>query len=147
MPNDSVMIDLSSFRKCADDFRRAEPALAMKLRSNLKAVGELVAADARQRAGFSSRIPSRIRTRGSRSGGIRIYVLPIAGKHKGEERAYEHKGRAGQFRHPVFGNKQNWVGQQARPFLRPALEAKKAIAVAAAKNAVESALREVHSHG
>lgn len=141
---DSVTIDTSSFRKFARDLKRAEPALAIKLRTNLKAVGELVAVDARSRAGFSSRIPQNIKV-GVAGGHIRVYVKKLAPPHKGEERAFEHRGRSGPFRHRVYG-KDVWVTQEARPFLKPALVAKQALAVVAARKAVDDALREVRSH-
>jgi hypothetical protein len=39
---------------------------------------------------------------------------------------FENHGQPGQFRHPVFGNKSNWVNQEARPFLAPAADDKSA---------------------
>jgi hypothetical protein len=142
MPNE-VTIDTSSFAKFARDLKRAEPRLAKSLRTNMKAAGEIVAEDARQRAGFSSRIPQNIKV-GVAGSRIRVYV---SAKKAPEARPLEHGGREGSFRHPVFGNRENWVPQPARPFLRPALRAKSALVVIAAKKAVDDALREVHSHG
>jgi hypothetical protein len=57
-----------------------------------------------------------------RSSGIRVSV--VAGGAKAPDAApYENKGVDGFFRHPVFGNREVWVDQKARPFLRPAAEA------------------------
>lgn len=142
MPNE-VSIDTSSFHKFARDLKRAEPQLAKKLRTNLKAAGELVAQDACQRAGFSSRIPQNIKV-GVAGNKIRVYV---PANKAPEAKPLEHGGRGGKFRHPVYGNRENWVAQDARPFLRPALLARRALVIVAAKKAVDDALREVHSHG
>lgn len=143
MPNDGIEIDTSSFTKFARDLRKADAALAQRLGKNLKAAGEIVAADARRRAGFSSRIPSSIRVMRA---GDKIRVEAVA-KKAPDARVLEHGGLMGKFRHPVFGNRDNWVAQQARPFLRPAAIAGRAAVVRAAQKAVDEALREVHSHG
>lgn len=142
---DGIEIDTSAFNKFARDLKRAEPALAKSLRTNLKLAGELVAVDARARAGFSSRIPGKIKV-GVAGKRIRVYVQKIPAPHAGEERAFEHGGRGGKFRHPVFGGN-NWVAQEAKPFLRPAALAGRVAVERAAKRAVDDAMRELKSHG
>ncbi len=140
---DAIKIDTSSFTKFAKDLKDADKKLRRELSRNMKLAGELVAADARQRAGFSSRIPQNIKV-GVRANIIRIFVNQSGAP---EAKPLEHHGKEGTFRHPVFGNKDVWVSQPAHPFLAPALAAKKEESVLAAKKAVDDALAEVHSHG
>lgn len=143
MNNETIEIDTSSFTKFAKDLKRASPELAKSLRKNLKLAGEVVAADARRRSSWSSRIPQAIKV-GANRNLIRVYVL----KSKAPEaKPLEHGGQQGTFRHPVFGNREVWVSQPARPFLGPAAEAGRPAALLAAKKAVDDALEEVHSHG
>lgn len=141
--SDGVSIDTSSFAKFARGLAVIDPELKRELRAGLKAAGELVATDARARAGFSSRIPGSIRVSVA---GNTIKVIANA-KKAPDAKPLEHGGREGTFRHPVFGDRQNWVAQQARPFLRPALLANKEAAVHLAKVAVERALGRLKSYG
>lgn len=135
--SDGISIDTSSFAKFARDLARVDLALKAEMRKEMKAAGEIVATEARARAGFSTRIPGSIKV-GVAGNKIRVYAQA---KKAPEAKPLENGGQDGTFRHPVFGDRQNWVSQPARPFLRPALEANGAAAVAAAKRAVETALR------
>lgn len=141
--NEAIAIDTSSFPKFARDLKRAEPVLAKRLRTNLKAAGALVAEDYRLRAGASSRRGRAVKV-GVAGNKIRVYV---PAKNAPEAKALENGGRGGQFRHPVFGNRENWVKQDARPDLHAAARARSPLVLIAAKKAVDDALREVHSHG
>ena len=114
-----VTIDLSGLRSFATAVRKASPELKTALKAGLREGGEIVADEARARSSWSTRIPGSIRVRSS---GIRVSV--VAGGAKAPDAApYENKGVDGFFRHPVFGNREVWVDQKARPFLRPAAEA------------------------
>lgn len=138
---DGVSIDTSSFAKFARSLRAAEPELKLELLREMKLAGEIVAQDARSRSDWSARIPPSIRVAVS---GDTIKV--VANKKKAPNaRPIENHGKGGTFRHPVFGNREVWVSQPARPFLRPALLANREMVVAAVKRAVEKALRKVQS--
>lgn len=141
---DNVSIDMSSFRKFASDLRKAEPLLLKELNTRMKLAGEIVASDARSRAGFSTRIPGSIKVGVSAARGVRVYARQAQAP---DARPLEHGGIPGVFRHPVFGNRQNWVDQPAHPFLHPALEAGKPAALLEADKAVQAAFNEVKSHG
>ena len=142
---DGVSIDVSSFKRFAKDMKVAEVEIKTQLRRELKAAGELVAQDARARAGFSSRIPQRIKV-GVAGNTVRVYVLPLkAVPHRGEERALEHGGKEGTFRHPVNKDRTKWGNQAARPYLGPAFDGVGLpAAVAGAERAVDKALRAIH---
>ena len=146
--SDGVSIDTSSFAKFARGLRAAEPELKLELLREMKAAGEVVAIDARSRANSfprtgdgTTRIADSIRV--SVSGDT---IKVVANKKKAPEaRPIENKGKSGTFRHPVGGNREVWVNQEAHPFLRPALLANRELVVAAVKRAVEKALRKVQS--
>lgn len=113
-----VLIDTSQLKKLAASLKATEPAVVKEFNKSLKAAGELIATDARARSSWSSRIPGSIRVRGATN--IRITA---GGAAAPDAAPYEHGGKSGTFRHPVFGNRQVWVSQQARPFLVPAGQA------------------------
>ena len=140
--SDGVSIDTSSFAKFARALKVIDPDLKKELRAGLKAAGEVVAEDARARSSWSTRIPGSIKVSVV---GNTIKVVANA-KKAPDAKPLEHGGQGGTFRHPVFGNRDAWVNQDARPFLRPALLANKEAAVAAAKRAVEKVLRRLKSY-
>lgn len=57
--------------------------------------------------------------------------------------AFENQGKVGTFRHPVFGNREVWVNQQAHPFLRPALQAQSANLAKKIDAAIDRALDSI----
>lgn len=97
-----LRIDSRSFTNLAKAVRAAEPQLRTGLLAGLRAGGNIVAADARERASFSSRIPGSIRVRTRSTGSVTILA---GGPQALDASVLEHKGVAGTFRHPVFGNR------------------------------------------
>ncbi len=150
---DELKIDTSSFAAFSRDLKRADPKLQKELRTNLKAAGELVAVDARRRAGaFSSRIPGAIKVgvaAGSSrigKGGVKIKVY-VDAKKAPHGRPYEGITGNSTFRHPVDKERETWVDQATHHYLRPAMEAGRVAVLAASKRSVDKALAEVHNHG
>lgn len=151
---DSIRIDASSFASFSRDLKKASPELQKELRTGIRVAGEIVATDARRRAGdFSTRIPGAIKvgvaagsSRVGRSGvSIRVYVDKKKAPHG---RPIEGIGGNSTFRHPTDGpERQHWVNQPTKHYLAGATRAKKAETLIAARKAVRRALRQVHSHG
>ncbi len=110
-------IDTSELKRFAADCKAAVPGLEKEFYASLAAAGEIVAARARSKAP-SSRIAGTIHTR-RRGVRVRIEAGGDAAPHAAP---LENHGVPGSFRHPVFGNYDNWVSQPARPFLTPAAE-------------------------
>jgi hypothetical protein len=128
------VVDTRSLSRLSRELRAAAPDAQRAARARIKAAAEVVAQDARQRASFSRRIPDSIVVRGS---GLRMKI--VAGGDKAPDAApLENQGRQGTFRHPVFGNRERWVNQQARPFLAPALDAHREMVA----NEIEAAVVE-----
>lgn len=114
-----IVVDTRAMSRLSRDLRRASPVAAAEARARIRAAAEVVAEEARGRASFSTRIPGSIKVRGSAFG-----VKIVAGGPTAPDAApLENHGREGMFRHPVFGNRENWVEQKSRPFLAPALDA------------------------
>lgn len=131
-----VVVDARSLNRLGRDLRRAAPEAAMVARARIRAAAAVVAEDAKGRASFSTRIPETIKVRGTGFG-----VKIVAGGPAAPDAApLENRGREGEFRHPVFGNRENWVSQKAHPFLAPALEAHREMVAAEIEAAVFEAV-------
>lgn len=113
-----ITIDTSNMKKLGAELRATKPKTYKQLQKALKGAAVMVAVEARLLIGFySSRIPKTVTpfarglTVGVRAGGASApHAVP-----------FEHDGVPGTFRHPVFGNRDVWVSQDAHPFLMPAL--------------------------
>jgi hypothetical protein len=117
----TTKIDVSELKGLGKALHRAAPAVEKDFNKGLLAYGELVAVDAKSKAGFSSRIPATIKARRR----ARSVSVVAGGPSAPHAPAFENKGRQGSFRHPVFrtaANPDTWVQQQAHPFLGPAAE-------------------------
>jgi hypothetical protein len=79
----------------------------------------------RQRASYSSRIPSatRMTVRFTAKGGGVFFRVSSAKAPEARPLERGNKGRPGAtFRHPVFGDSEDWVTQPTRPFFFPACQ-------------------------
>ena len=131
---DDVERFVRHFGKVPQDIKR-------EIRPALRAAGRIVADDAKRRAAWSTRIPKATRVSVSfaqRRPGVSVVVNRKKAPHA---RPFEHGGRPGRFRHPVYGNRRVWVPQTARPFLEPALEARGGDAAKQNEQAVDRVLR------
>lgn len=112
-------------------FGKVPIELRRELRPKLRAAVDVIVADMRGRAGYSSRIPGAIRVTSSFSGrrgggGVSIRVDRKRAPHARALEGMDRKGRtASSFRHPVFGDRDVWVSQPTRPFFFPAVRAKR----------------------
>jgi len=90
--------------------------LRVELRRGIKAAAQPIADRVKANAGWSTRIPGAVQVKPSFSAkgtGVSIVVNPGRAP---EGAPLENKGRSGTFRHPVYGNRDVWVSQPARPF-------------------------------
>lgn len=128
------------------DMGRIPDDLRKKLRPKLREAGRVVADDAKRRSAWSTRIPRAIRVSTSFTK-TRPGVSVVVNKNKAPHaRPYEHGGDPGTFRHPVYGNRNVWVEQRARPFLAPALAAKGDEAGRRIADAVDETTRDAGFH-
>lgn len=126
----SVRIDgLDDFLR---DLRKFEPAVSKEFRTRLREAVAVIARDARRRA------PRK-------SGALARKIVPsVTGKGAAllskarHARIHEFGGR-----HPVFGNRENWVFQPARPHIFPAVEAGREEVNREALAALDDAIAEI----
>lgn len=102
--------------KLIADFRSMPLDTRRKLRTDIRRIARPVLDQVKSNASWSSRIPAASRIKvgyGKKGAGATVVTSARRAPHA---RPYEHGGVAGIFRHPVYGNRKNWVPQQARPF-------------------------------
>lgn len=132
----------AGLRLLADQLGRVPPELQKALRPELRRAAEQIKSAAASNASWSTRIPRSLRVGvrfGSSGQGVFIRAAASVAPHA---RPYEGiTSRGGTFRHPVFGHRDRWVPQQARPFLAPAAESGRDDAVAAVERAIDEAAR------
>jgi len=111
-----VRIDTGDLRKLYTDLKGLPGNLRVELRRGIKAAAQPIADRVKANAGWSSRIPGAVRVKPSFSAkGTGVSIVVDSGRAP-EGAPLENKGRSGTFRHPVYGNREVWVSQQARPF-------------------------------
>lgn len=111
-------------RRLIDDLGKIPKDLKIKLRPGLREAGQVVRDRARLNASWSRRIPAATRVSvgfSKRNPGVAVQVNRQRAPHA---RPFEHGGKEGTFRHRVFGHRDRWVEQKARPFLAKAAEEK-----------------------
>ena len=130
-------VDGKAFNIVARELKKVAPQLAKELNKELKQVmTREVLPDAKSNASWSSRIPGAIKPQAT----TRQVALRVARKRAPHARPFEGRG-GGSFRHPVFGNRSNWVTQSTRPFLKPALDKNAEKAVDGAQKAIATAAK------
>lgn len=129
-------------RRLVADLRGIPPELRKQLRPRIRAAVQPVHADAQRRASaWSERIPGAITVSSRFSGRNAGVTLRVNSKRAPHGRTYEGITGAGQFRHPVFGNRDRWVSQRTKPFLYPAVRAAGPAIEKAVAGAVDSTVR------
>nr|BFF17134.1 hypothetical protein GCM10025730_06550 [Promicromonospora thailandica] len=87
----------------------------------MRAAGQEMFSDARGDASWSSRIPGSLSLRVSLGGSRPGIAIRASLKSAPHARVYE--GLLGDtFRHPLFGDRDHWYVERARPYLLPAVE-------------------------
>lgn len=140
--SDTFTIRAIGFRSMAKDLHAADRSTGPALRRKLKTVGDIVANQAKQNASWSSRIPGSIKSRATQ----RQASVRAGGPNAPHAAPFEHRGQPGSFRHPVFGHRDRWVAQQARPFLRLALQQRNADIVDGMAQAILDVVEQAHFH-
>lgn len=139
-----IYADTAALSRLSHDLIAAAPLVWAECRLALREAGEVVAADARNRASYSDKIPGSIKvaTRGA------VVKVRAGGDAAPNAAPLENKGR-GNPRHPLFGNRNYWYTNTGTPaFLAPALDAKREVVAemiaTAVGNATDRAIRESH---
>lgn len=137
-----VRFDPAETRQLVADLKKLEGGkpLMAALRKNLKAAADPIAGQVKGAAGWSSRIPGAVSVGTSFSKKNTGVFIKVNRKKAPHARAFENQGKAGTFRHRVFG-RDVWVNQPARPFLFTQAGRNMPQVVEAAGRAVDEAAR------
>ena len=142
MAEDGVHIDLGELGQELKNLDRAfAAAIRKQVRTAVSEAGAAVLGQARSNASWSSRIPAATKLTTSfsaRRAGVTIRTSKTRAPHA---RPFEKTGGGSSFRHKVFG-RDEWVDQQARPYLFPAVESRDAGTNAAFQAAIDKAVRQ-----
>lgn len=137
MPRDGQLDQLVA------DLSKLPRAVRRELQPALERAARPIERDLKRRASWSSRIPDAVSVDASAGGrlfgrapGVRLRVDARKAPH-----ARPLEGMTGRLRHPVFGNREAWVGQPVRPFFAPAIVAGQAGVTRAVDEAVQAAAR------
>lgn len=114
-----IGIEATDLARLQRDLKKADGDALKLFRAAMKRAGDLVADRARGKiSGTSQRIADSIRVMANNKG----VQVKAGGAKAPHAAAFENDGKAGTFRHPVFGNREVWVDQTAHPFLLPSLD-------------------------
>lgn len=128
----------------ASDLYKMGIAGRRNLQGRMAALAGPLLADAQSRASWSHRIPGAMSVKGTTDTtrgrvGVQLRVSVAAAPHA---RAYEGLTGGNSFRHPLYGNREHWFTQRARPYAMPAVLAKGDAVGKALLDAFEAAARE-----
>ncbi len=127
-----ISADMPEMRKFFRQLKGISPDLAKAARRQFRAEAKKVSDDARRRAPRKTgKLARGISPRVSSSGAASIVAKAP------HSRMHEFGGR-----HPVFGNRNVWVYQAARPYVLPAVEAGRESFFKAADAALAEAVRK-----
>lgn len=114
-----MSVNRAELRKLIVDLSAIPEDMREELAHDIRDGAELILDEMHRRASWSTRIPAATTMRASGTGA----ELSTSAARAPHARPYE--GLSGDpFRHPVYGNRDNWVSQAARPFFFAAVEAK-----------------------
>lgn len=120
--------DTHSFRRFADVLRRHSLEMDRDIGEALREGAKLVADEAKSRVSqFSKSVPPTIRVE---ERGVKSVAVAAGGPNTPMAGLLERGNRGGStsaatFKHPVYGNRTNWVEQPTHQYLRPALHARR----------------------
>lgn len=126
-------------RIVARDLARIPEDLRAATRTRIRAAGSQVMQEAASNASWSSRIPGAMSLRTNLAGNTPGVTITVDTKKAPHARPFEGIV-AGAWRHPVFGHRDRWVEQAARPYLLPAARTGYELVATAIEDAVDDAL-------
>jgi hypothetical protein len=142
----SIRIDTVPLKEVGRLLKDLDPVVFAHFKVGLGEIGDFVAEKAKENArsfprlgGGTDRIEGSIKKKQST-----VNIRIVAGGDDAPEAApLENNGQGGSFRHPVFGDADNWVSQTAHPFLAPAVDDAETDIEERLSAVIDSSLREV----
>jgi hypothetical protein len=116
-----MSVDRSQLQNLIRDLHEVPPAIRREFRPIVKKAAAPTLTRMKSNASWSTRIPGAITMRAANTtAGVQFRTDAGRAPHA---RPIEHDGEPGTFRHPVYGNREVWRPQAARPFFYRAVEA------------------------
>jgi phage gpG-like protein len=130
-----ISVEIEGLNEFLRDLKKFEPAVSKGFRRRIKGVVEKVAQDARSRAPKrSGKLAKMIRPSVTNKGASLLSKAPHA-------KLFEFGGR-----HPVYGHRDRWVFQPARPHIFPAVRANEGFVNSEMLAALDDAISEIGFH-
>jgi hypothetical protein len=123
----NVRVDSKDLQKLFYELKAAGDGLQVELRRGVREAAAFAVEAVKKNASWSTRIPNAVQAKPfftAKGAGVTIVVDQNTAP---EGRPLEHGGKPGNFRHPVHGNRSNWVSQPARPFFYDSIEKNPAV--------------------
>jgi hypothetical protein len=114
-------VQSQDLQKLFFELKAMEGSLQVELRRGIREAAVPMVQAVKANAGWSSRIPAAVTAKPSFTAKRASVTIQVNAGKAPEARPLEHGGAGGEFRHPVYGNRANWVPQPARPFFYSAL--------------------------
>lgn len=126
--------ETSNYRDVIRQLGKFDPALKKATTKRMRVLAGEVVSEARAAASWSATIPAAIRPTSTATGvGVRVSAkVPIAVLNE----------RPGGWRHPLFGDRNHFYSQTARPSVGPVVEKNRVRLVATAEETLRDAKRE-----
>jgi hypothetical protein len=117
-----MSVDRAQLEALIRDLGAIPPDVRREMAPIVRKAAEPVLSQMKANASWSTRIPGAIRVTGGFGASVTGVTFRVDAKRAPHARPYEHDGAEGTFRHPVYGNRENWVSQAARPFFYRAVQ-------------------------
>lgn len=134
----TVRVQHTEVRLFADRLKDVAPTARRELRGKIREAGAELTRAVRGAASWSSRIPGAVEMQVGF--GVRIRVNRAKAPHA---RVLEFPNRGTMVRHPVFGNRDNWVETPGRPFFFTTVKAKEQAVVGKISDAIDEAIKSL----
>lgn len=119
-----MSVDRAQLEALIRDLGAIPPDMRRSMGPAVRKAAEPVLSQMKSNASWSTRIPGAISVTAGFGASISGVTFRVNAGRAPHARPIEHDGAAGTFRHPVYGNRENWVSQAARPFFYRAVQEK-----------------------
>lgn len=106
----------AELRRLIDDLVKIPPELKRELRPAIKKGAQPMLEGMRSDTSWSTRIPAATRISSSLTGSQAGVSIVVDHRKAPHARPYENGGNDGDFRAPLFGDRERWYPHHARPF-------------------------------
>lgn len=128
-------------RAFIDDCGKIPPEIRRELRPAIKKGATPILDQMRSNASWSTRIPRATKISTSLAGSRPGVSIVVNARQAPHARVYEHGGSPGNFRAPLFGDREHWYAHRARPFFYKAVDQKGDEVVKAVAEAIDTVVK------